>query len=264
MNKLACAIAVAALIGTPAFAADMAVKAPPPAPPVAPVFDWTGFYVGGNAGGGWGNNCWTFVDTIPPGNVSAGKFDGCYGTSGGIAGGQIGASWQRGTWVFGVEFSGDWANLTGSRNSPITATNDLISTKVTSMELLTGRVGYAWNNLQIYAEGGGAWVNENYARALGVAAFGFPAGTTFATTSETRVGWTIGAGLEYGFAPNWSVGLEYDYIGLGTRRVTFPINAAGMAMGFSPAFLQDIRQNDNLLDVRLNYRFGAGLLTGSH
>ncbi len=200
-----------------AVAADMAVKAPPIYPaPVEASYDWSGIYVGGNAGGGWGNNCWTFVDTIPAGSVSAGKFDGCYGTSGGIAGGQIGASLQRGTWVFGVEFSGDWANLTGSRNSPITATNDLISTKVTSTELLTGRIGYAWNNLQIYAEGGGAWVNEDYARALGVAAFGFPAGTTFSTTSETRGGWAIGGGLEYGFAPNWSVGLEYDYLGLGT------------------------------------------------
>ena len=90
---------------TPSFAADMAVKAPPPAPlPV--IYDWSGFYIGIN--GGWGNshNCWDFVRLVGP--VLS---DGCRDRSGGLFGGQVGYRWQTGQFVFGLEAQGDWADL---------------------------------------------------------------------------------------------------------------------------------------------------------
>src|SRR5258705_10452511 len=106
-------------MAAPASAADMAVKARPPAPlPV--IYDWTGFYIGGNGGWGQSRNCFNFVDAF-------GVFvaDGCRERSGGLAGGQMGYRWQASQWVFGVEAQGDWADLSGQRT---TLTNPLFST----------------------------------------------------------------------------------------------------------------------------------------
>src|SRR6188474_880738 len=110
---LAAAVSFAAVImaAAPASAADMAVKAPPPAPlPV--IYDWSGFYIGANGGWGQSRNCWDFVTVA--GVVVA---DGCRERSGGLAGGQIGYRWQSGTWVFGLEAQGDWADLSNQRIS---------------------------------------------------------------------------------------------------------------------------------------------------
>ena len=98
-------------IGSPASAADMAVKAPPPAPlPV--IYNWSGFYIGANGGWGQSRNCWDFVDPV------FGTFDeGCHERSGGVVGGQIGYRWQASQWVFGVEAQGDWADLSHTRDS---------------------------------------------------------------------------------------------------------------------------------------------------
>src|ERR1700750_1282744 len=107
-------VGLVALVGitAPASAADMAVKAPPPPPP-PPIYNWTGFYIGGNGGWAQSHNCVDFVGL-------AGPFvtDGCRDRSGGVAGGQIGYRWQANQWVFGVEAQGDWADLNSSRVSP--------------------------------------------------------------------------------------------------------------------------------------------------
>src|SRR4051794_30831611 len=92
-------------MAAPASAADLATKAPPPAP--LPVFyNWSGFYIGANGGWGESRNCWDFVTAV--GAVIA---DGCRDRSGGLAGGQIGYRWQAAQWVFGLEAQGDWADL---------------------------------------------------------------------------------------------------------------------------------------------------------
>ena len=103
---------VALGMAAPASAADMPYKAPPPAPYVAPIYDWTGFYIGGNGGWGQSRNCVDFFD------VTGFDFaDGCRERSGGLVGGQIGYRWQSGTWVFGLEAQGDWADLSNTRLS---------------------------------------------------------------------------------------------------------------------------------------------------
>ena len=100
-------------MAAPASAADWLrpyTKAPPPM--VAPIYDWTGFYIGGNGGWGQSRNCVDFVEVL-------GTFgDGCPERSGGLVGGQIGYRWQAGTWVFGLEAQGDWADLSHTRVSP--------------------------------------------------------------------------------------------------------------------------------------------------
>ena len=100
-------------MAAPASAADMAArpytKAPPPV--VAPIYDWTGFYIGANGGWGQSNSCVNF-------DVFGVDFaDGCRSRSGGLVGGQIGYRWQANQWVFGVEAQGDWADLSHTRVS---------------------------------------------------------------------------------------------------------------------------------------------------
>ena len=139
---------LAALTGS-AVAADMAVKAPPPAPlPV--IYNWTGFYIGANGGWGQSRDCWGLV---PVG--AAVINEGCASRSGGVLGGQIGYRWQASQWVFGVEAQGDWADLHGSRVSVI---NPLFRTsvRIDAVGLFTGQIGYAWNNALFYVKGGAA------------------------------------------------------------------------------------------------------------
>ena len=106
-------VGLVALVGmaAPASAADMAVKAPPPAPlPV--IYNWSGFYIGGNGGWGQSHNCWISLTRL-----ALTFAEGCRERSGGVVGGQIGYRWQANQWVFGVEAQGDWADLSSTRVS---------------------------------------------------------------------------------------------------------------------------------------------------
>ena len=194
---LAAAVSFAAIImaAAPASAADMAVKAPPPAPlPV--IYDWSGFYIGGNGGWGQSRNCWDFLDAAGVAFAS-----GCRERSGGLIGGQIGYRWQAGQWVFGLEAQGDWADLSNQRVSLI---NPAFSTRSTTdgIGLFTGQIGYAWNAALLYLKGGAA-VTSNRASILTTLS-----GIELASASSTRWGGVVGVGFEYGFTPNWSVGLN--------------------------------------------------------
>jgi outer membrane immunogenic protein len=124
-NFLLASVGLVALIGiaAPASAADMAVKARPPAPVLAPIYDWTGFYIGANGGWGQSRNCWDFVND---GVFVLGTFaEGCNSRSGGVVGGQIGYRWQANQWVFGLEAQGDWADLSHTRVSLLDPTLSL-------------------------------------------------------------------------------------------------------------------------------------------
>ena len=116
-----------------------------------------------------------------------------------MAGGQVGYRWQMSSWVFGVEAQGDWADLKGS-NSSLTAiipyTNQ---TKIDAIGLFTGQVGYAFSNVLLYVKGGAAVTDNRYTSSF------TGTGVIFNSASETRWGGTVGAGIEFGFAPNWSV-----------------------------------------------------------
>ncbi|MBO4222576.1 outer membrane protein [Bradyrhizobium neotropicale] len=222
----------------PAVAADLAARPYTKAPPVvAAIYDWSGFYIGVNGGWGSSHNTWTNVSDFgfPVG-------EGSHDSTGGTVGGQVGYRWQTGNWVFGVEAQGNWADFSGSNASnALLVTN---RTKIDAFGLFTGQVGYAWNNVLLYVKGGGAVVNSKHE--------GLFLGVVGDSVEKTRWGGSIGAGLEFAFAPGWSAGVEYNHLFLDTERNTF-VNP-----GFGVTRIDDIKQDADLVTVRLNYKFGFG------
>jgi outer membrane immunogenic protein len=244
---------VAVGLATSASAADMAVKAPPPAPlPV--IYNWGGFYVGANAGYGWSNRC---IDVTAINNVAIFDAEGCRSAGGGVVGGQIGYRWQASNWVFGLEAQGDWANLRNSNQSLFFTSNgfaDTWTTKTTALGLFTGQVGYAWNNVLWYVKGGAAVANQNWTL------FNNATGVGFFSADRTRWGGTIGTGIEYGFAPNWSVALEYDYLWRVSNSNTYLVTGALIApgvVGNVTSFTANTRSDVNMITARINYHFNA-------
>jgi outer membrane immunogenic protein len=244
MQKLSlAAIGVAALgLAAPASAADMAArpyKAPPPV--VAAIYDWTGFYIGLDGGWGSSHNCWDFVALA--GTVIG---DGCRDRSGGLFGGQIGYRWQANQFVFGLEAQGDWADLKSTRASVF---NPTLSTQVKTdgIGLFTGQLGWAWNAALLYVKGGAAVTSNNF-NILDT-----PTGIGLVSVSATRWGGTLGVGFEYGFAPNWSLGAEYDHLWMGTANNSFTAVDPRLV-----GIVNDrIRQDVDMFTLRINYRFGA-------
>jgi outer membrane immunogenic protein len=234
-------VSLAALSGS-AMAADLPArpyKAPPPV--IAPMYDWSGFYIGANGGWGESRNC---LDVLPLTGLAIS--DGCVSRSGGLLGGQFGYRWQSAQFVFGVEAQGDWANLRGSHVSLV---NPAFTTgvKVDGLGLFTGQIGYAWNNSLLYLKGGAA-VTSNRLDIVQIST-----GIDVASASSTRWGGAVGVGWEYGFAPNWSVGIEYDHLFMGDSNNSFSVINPVAA-----AFLNDrISQDVDMITVRVNYRFGG-------
>jgi outer membrane immunogenic protein len=225
-----------------ASAADMAVKAPPPAPLPA-IYDWSGFYIGANGGWAQSRNCLDFVFLAGP--VFS---DGCRDRSGGIVGGQIGYRWQTNQFVFGLEAQGDWADLSNTRVSLLDPT---LSTRVKTdgIGLFTGQLGWAaWSGALFYFKGGAAVTSNSFTILDTVTGVGL------ASASATRWGGTVGVGFEYGFAPNWSLGAEYDHLFMGTSNNSFTAVDPRLV-----GILNDrIRQDVDMFTLRVNYRFGWG------
>ncbi|WP_298872179.1 outer membrane beta-barrel protein [uncultured Bradyrhizobium sp.] len=235
-NLLLAAVSLVAISATaPALAADLAARPYTKAPAmIAAVYDWSGFYIGINGGGASAHSSWD--QTVP---LVGGE--GSHNATGGTVGGQVGYRWQAGQWVFGLEGQGNWADFTGDNTSALLAQRN--RTKIDSFGLITGQVGYAWNNVLVYAKGGAAVVgvkNEVFSTATG---------GLLGSNNDTRWGGTVGAGLEVGFAPNWSVGVEYNHIFLSDKDVTF----AGLQT-------DRIKQDVDMGLVRLNYKFGGPIL----
>ncbi|MCC8943596.1 porin family protein [Bradyrhizobium sp. Arg62] len=208
----AAAIAASLMMGGYAAAADLSAAPAYKAPaPVAAVYNWTGFYVGGNAGYGWGNQ--------DPLVLFSNRFDRAgFDISGGMIGGTFGGQIQQGYVVLGLEGDLDWANIKGSSvvtpsilGAGLGATLNT-SSSITALGTVRARLGIAMNNVLLYATGGAAFVKST-ASASTVA--GVPCGTAGVLPdcagSSWRPGIAAGLGVEYGFTPNWSVKAEYLY-----------------------------------------------------
>jgi outer membrane immunogenic protein len=237
-----------------ASAADLPAQTYTKAPPfVAPVTDWSGFYIGLNGGGASSHNCWDLTATVGVGAVPPVSL-GCHDATGGLVGGQIGNRWQVRNWVFGLEVQGDWADLKGSNISGIGTFGGapfLNQTSIDGIGLFTGQVGYAWNNVLWYGKGGAAVTHDTYAGISQVAVVGFPANAAFDQASETRWGGAAGTGLEYRFAPGWSVAIEYDHLFMGSSSASL-MNFMG---GFDRT--QNVKQDVDMGTLRLNYTIGG-------
>jgi len=242
MKKVLLASACLLALTGAASAADLAARPYTKAPvAMASVYNWTGFYIGANAGGGSSRNCWDATSAF--GAAVPTTSEGCHNATGAIAGGQIGYRWQSANWVFGVEAQGDWADLKGSNtSSPATFAPLVNNTKIDAIGLFTGQVGYAWNNVLWYAKGGAAVTHNKFNGTLG--------GVTFGEATETRWGGVVGTGIEIGFAPNWSVAFEYDHLFMGKHSDNFTV------LGL-PFRTDSIKQDVDMGTVRLNYTFGG-------
>lgn len=280
MRKLlVAATALAALVGTPALAADMAAPVYKAPPPPAPVYSWTGFYIGGNVG-------WLGMDrvnlTATPNDPATAAFFGpcfaagaCPNTIGntrgdGVIGGlQIGYNWQVQNWVLGFEAD---AQGTGARTSnsitvtgvpgfvPFSATQ---SVKEQAFGTVRARAGVLVSPMLLaYATGGFAWASVKESLSGG-----FPSlAQTFAgSNTTTDFGWTIGGGLEWAVGNGWTVGAEYLFARLDGNNsnnnnnsfVTAP-TAAGCVPGGVPACqfrISTSNFDNNIARLKVNYKF---------
>jgi outer membrane immunogenic protein len=271
-----CAFASALLMSSlgAAFAADLPARTPVYKAPPAPVWVWTGFYVGGNVGYGWGNGD-TFFNPLP---TAAGFVDLAPTTlspnpKGFLGGAQAGYNWQTGSLVLGVEADIQGANINGSAfQSPIIQNNGTpragsslsASEKLNWLGTLRGRLGFTPSNpLLLYVTGGLAYGGVGYTANSDFV----PPGTQMypAAFSDTRVGWVVGGGLEWAFSPNWSAKIEGLWYDLG-RPSDIANGVPGLPAGTcgnAPAFCQvgnSWKTQGAIARVGVNYRFGGPVL----
>jgi outer membrane immunogenic protein len=212
-------VSLVALTAT-AAAADLGRPAPQPyykAPAMAPAYSWTGFYIGVNGGGGFGRSVW---DTTTG-----------FNTSGGLVGGTVGYNYQVGQAVVGIEGDIDWANINGTTNTGCPAG---CKTSDNWLSTVRGRLGYAADRFMPYITGG--------------VAFGDIKATTpgFVGANNSQAGWTLGAGLEFALAQNWTAKAEYLYVDLGKFN-------CGLSCSAFPT--DNVAFTTNLVRAGINYRF---------
>jgi len=214
------------LMGGSAFAADIAPQTYSKAAPyVSPAYNWTGFYIGAMGGYGWSQS----VDI-------AGLVGTTNDLKGGFAGGTIGYNWQGAgsPVVFGLEADGAWSDINFSETDFGATSED----KIRAFGSVTGRIGYAVDAALFYAKGGYAWADNR----ISLSAFGVGF-----EESHFHSGWTIGGGLEYGFAPNWSAKVEYMYASYSSENYLSTFVPGGVGFG---ADVHTVKGG-------LNYRFGG-------
>jgi outer membrane immunogenic protein len=199
-------VAAAAVLGLgangAASAADLPVKASRAAP--VPVYNWTGCYIGGNVGGGWSRMDTTrdFIDPAVPAFLDYGREDN---DSGFIGGGQVGCDFQTTNLVMGIEATFDFGSVKGT-HSVLNLPGFTESNNLQQIYTVAGRVGYLWTPAVLtYAKVGVAYMqNKNQLY--------FPGGVAFESSKFTDPGILAGGGIEWQFAPNWSVFAEGNYI----------------------------------------------------
>lgn len=266
-----------------ASAADLPVKAAPMAPVIAPVWGWTGWYIGANIGGIWTDSRDTltptgcFVNpailcggplTNNPLRTDIGNLNGS-NSAGVTGGGQFGYNWQMGTWLLGFETDINGTSLktndtvTRALAAPLAGTfSHSVSEKLDWFGTVRGRIGVlpapTW---LLYATGGLAY---GHVGSNTLANFSLAGDTYAGTFSDTRVGWTVGGGAEWAFSPNWSAKLEYLYVDLGTASYTDA--CVTVAICGVPAFAQaasyqtDLRMHEHIVRLGINYRFGGPVI----
>lgn len=254
VKRLAIALlAVTGLVslGQIASAADLPVKAPVYAPAPAPIFSWTGCYVGGNIGYGWGKHQVTDFITAPGFDIGSDTGTGVVG------GGQIGCNYQTSNWVFGAQGMFDGSDVkgsllpagAGSAVNPVGFTaHETLGFKTEWLATLTGRIGYLVQpQALVYLKGGAAWAHNTYSDndPLYIQPY-------VGHGSATRRGWTIGGGLEYAFLRNWSLFIEYDFIDLGSRNISISYTGSNL---ITPLYAYDVKQNLQTVLFGVNYKF---------
>jgi outer membrane immunogenic protein len=227
------------LLSVSAFAADLGV------PPAAPSrFSWTSCYGGGYVGGGFGQKDLAdnagFLAGL--GGPSAANLD----IAGYMLGGQLGCQYEFSSgFLLGVEGSAAGGDIGGNTLAAVPGDNATFKQTTDFLSDATVRVGYAWDRWLPYVKGGVAWAGDRYSVFDAAALYD-------AEGVETRLGWTVGAGIEWALWDDWSLKLEYDYYGLGTRGVTFIDNVSG---NFGPV---DVKQDIQVVKLGFNFHIFGG------
>ena len=250
MKRILIASTLALAAGGQALAADLPPPPPPPrAPaayiPVAPPYNWSGLYIGGNLGVGW-NSSGSVSDT-------AGSTFSTNNNTQFLGGGQIGVNYEFwGGVVVGAEAMFDWlpnttntvtATAPGGATASVNINNRWLSTA-------TGKLGYAWDRVLLYGKGGGAWVGTNNP---GLTVTGVPGATFTTSNNNNNFGWTAGLGVEWAFWGNWSARAEWDYIRL--QNQSFTVSSTG---AFNGDTININNRSINMFTAGVNYKFGWG------
>lgn len=253
--------AAAALIATPALAADMGMPLKAPPAPLPAAATWTGFYIGLNGGYGWNDDTGRSTCVTPGGVFFGAGCDAGAGNivkpAGGLFGGQIGYNLQSGPIVYGFETDIQWSDIQESASTTVPCCSPAFagpggtysaSSKLDWFGTVRGRLGFtAGSNALLYATGGLIYGHESVSDSLV-----FPAVTYASAVDSTRTGWTVGGGLEYLFTPSLSgkiEGLWYD-MGSVSTAFTSPLT------GFTEGGVFDFK--GAIIRAGFNYHFNAG------
>jgi len=238
-------LALAGLIGLGATgvasAADMAVKAMPVA--AAPVYDWTGCYIGGNVGGGWTrmDTSRVFQDPAIPASANYGREN----DSGFLGGGQAGCDFQTGNVVFGVQGTFDFGNIKG-RHALTDIPTFSETNNLNAVYSATGRIGYLWTPAFLgYVKVGMSWMQDKNQVFQ-------PSGALSESSSFTLPGMTVGVGGEWMFTRNWSVFVEYNYMWIEDMSGQHFTAAPGL---LPPGEVLNVKQTAQTVLVGVNYKF---------
>src|SRR5205085_5348272 len=265
-------LSLLAVSAVEAVAADIPMKAPVRAPVVAPVSNWTGCYIGGNVGGGWARSrdSWTGIVEGPvafatdAGAVLPPAANGDVNATGFVGGGQIGCNYQVNSFVLGAEVDAQYTGFRGTRTAASVGTVNIAPGNITEsfeskwLATFRGRAGFTTGPVLFYVTGGAALADLRFGDQVCFPTAAIPACATGASSGNSRLGWTFGGGIEYMFAPNWTVKGEYLYVDLGTASNSgFGAPIAAIPNPFTPAGIVTFnhRVTENIARVGPNYKF---------
>lgn len=250
ITAAACAAAVTLAGSVGAQAADLggSIKDEPVYQEAPRLQKWTGFYLGANLGGAWSDADAHYRQVGGP------LFKADMEASSVIGGGQIGYNWQAGSLVVGIEADLAAQHLDATAvGVSVSNPNDTVTGKSSSKWLGTvrPRIGYAAGNWLLYATGGLAYGHTEH--SLIESRTNIPGATRSFSDSSTKVGWTVGAGIEWSLTRNWTLGAEYLHVDLGSTRISTDASiAGGVAFPASSARFED---REDIVRAKLNYKF---------
>jgi outer membrane autotransporter protein len=252
---IAAGIAVSAA-ALPALAADMPSKMPVKAPPiVAPVYNWTGFYVGGHAGYRWADADFTsaaYAFDPGSGTINFPARNENYRLNGGIFGVQGGYNFMLAPqWLIGIEGDWSWGHSSDSKSfAGVVGVDGLTLNRISEVELtwqatVRGRLGYVSGPWLLYATGGAAFAHAKWSETSALT--GPTTRVSASSADKTLTGWVVGGGVEYMFNPNWIARIEYLYEDFGNFSVSH---------GFSLQPGEVDLSNVQKVRVGISYKFG--------